>query len=233
MRRAASLRSGIPAGGRSAGFSLVEVLVAATLLALLSAFLLGGLSLGIRAVAASDRHQDRSDQLANAYEFIRQQLARAQPIYEAARGQQPSSLMFHGSRDGIAFVNVAPPYLVDAAYQQFDIHLDRHPDRNRLVVRWHALRRWSASGGAAHNSLLLDGVASAIFGYFGRSAAGGAQRWMPEWTSQTLPLLVRLRLTFDDEAAPDLVVALRLADTSSRDDCPTGPGNGRKCPAAP
>ena len=217
---------------RSAGFSLVEVIVAATLLALLSSLLLGGLHLGVRVMEAGNRRQDRTERLTAAYNFMRQQLARAQPMFEIADAEN-RALMFDGAPDRVTVVSIAPDYLFNTAYQRLTIRLEHNASGKRLVARWRAMQRWTDGEPPAHTSILLSGLAAAEFTYFGQSQKGGPGRWASEWRSpRALPLLVRVHLAFaDGDVAPDLTVALRLADALGRSECASSGDRNRECGA--
>lgn len=203
-----------PQASASAGFTLVEAVVALTLFALLSVFLFGGLRFGNRAVALGTDAIERTSSLALAEGFLRQQLAGAQPLPMQGSDSQPT-VAFDGAPDRLEFVTLPPAYLAHGGFHWLRVGVEeRH-----LLVRWEAVqtagRESEPAGGGG--SVLLDGVAAIDLAYFGAQADGEAPAWHDHWQDATaLPALVRLRIAFaDGRQGPELIVAPRLAETAA------------------
>lgn len=202
---------------RSAGFTLVEALVALTLFALLSVFLFGGLRFGNRAVGLGTDAIERASGLALAEGFLRQQLAAAQPLpMEGSDGQV--TVAFDGAPDRVQFVTMPPAYLARGGFHWLRLALE---DR-RLIVRWEpaqASGRESAPavGGASGASVLLEGVGDIALSYFGAREDEKVPTWHDRWQdAAALPDLIRLHIAFaDGRPAPDLLVATRLAEIAA------------------
>jgi general secretion pathway protein J len=203
-----------PIDAKSAGFTLLELLVAVSLLALLSVLLFGGLRIGLRSANAVDRRVDHTAQIAQAYDFMQNVLADARPLPIAADTLQ-SPIDFSGEPDRLSFVAVPPDDVGLGGFQLFRVALDGRGDDRRLVVSWQQIKRAGAATEPAmlQPSVLLDGVSSVDFAYFGMADPNRPPEWLNHWTDRlALPQLVRVRLTMADHwRAPDLVVAPRLA----------------------
>lgn len=202
-----------PVRRKDAGFSLIEVVVATTLLAFLAMLLLGGLSFGVRVMETGATRADRNAQLAGAYGFIRRQVAQALPLYRMVDGKHVD-IMFDGRADLVAFANVAPEHLPEAGYQRLTLQVEREGSGGRLVARWANLPHWSAAPPEARDTVLLEDISKAAFSYYGRTAPNSPPVWTHKWGAKgALPRLLRLQLTFADGTdAPELTIALRLAD---------------------
>ena len=199
---------------RSTGFTLVELLIAITLFALLSVMLFGSLRFGIRATDQGTLRMERLAEIAAATNFLRTQLSDAQPLTKNdADGTQ--SVAFDGERDRLEFVGLPPAYLAPGGWHTLEFVTERSGRFQHLAVR---LRTLSASDpssalSASRGSVLLDHVRSVAFSYFGKAGNEDTAQWHDEWQGAAyLPALVRLRIAFDDGGqAPDIVIAVRPA----------------------
>jgi general secretion pathway protein J len=202
----------------SSGFTLIEMLVALTLFALLSVMLLGGLRFGTRATSAGTAQQEWSAEIATSANFLRNQLADAQPIDIGGDPAQPA-IAFDGSADSVEFVGLPPAHLALGGLHKFTVTVEKNDAGVRqLVVIWRLIRSdgTSTTLSAPHRSVLLDHVAAVEFSYFGGSTSDATPDWHDTWNDMPqLPLLIRLRIAFaDGRRAPDMIVALRTAVAS-------------------
>lgn len=196
------------------GFTLVELLVAVSLVALLSVLLFGGLRLGLRTADAVDGRVDHTAQIALAYDFMQNELTDARPL-PVALDSTPSPIDFTGEPNAVSFVAVPPADVALGGFQLLRVAMEGEGQRRRLVVSWHQVPRGPAASEPSmlQPSVLLDGVRSVDFAYFGVADPNRPPAWMDHWTDrQALPQLVRLRIALADGwSGPDLIVAPRLA----------------------
>ncbi len=209
-----------------AGFTLIEVLIAVSLLSLLTMLLMGGVRFGVRVMDSETRRVDRTMQLSAALGFLRERLEQAQPLGLPVDEKGNAPVVFVGEPDKLTFVGVTPPYLAIGGYELVTIHVDRRDGQERLVATWHPYRRTALREGnqqpsarretAGRDTVLFGDAVAVEFNYFG-SAAGEPSHWQPEWRDRpTLPALVRIRVTLrDGDPTPELVVALRLDGDAS------------------
>ncbi|HLG90394.1 MAG TPA: prepilin-type N-terminal cleavage/methylation domain-containing protein [Alphaproteobacteria bacterium] len=203
----------MPPRRRSQGFTLVELLIAITLFALLSTLLFGSLRFGTRATDSGTARMERTAELATATNFLRNQLSDAQPLPMSDGGNQ--SVAFDGEPDSLEFVGLPPAYLAPGGWHVLQLVTEKQGRRSRLMLRMRLIFTdgRSAAVSDARSSVLLDHVKMVEFAYFGALENEEKPEWHERWQGAPhLPRLVRLRITFaDGEEAPDLIIALRPA----------------------
>jgi len=202
----------------SEGFSLLEMLVALTLFGLVTVMLFGGLQLGTRVMESGGKRSDQASRLSVASEFLRGQLAQAQPVErvegERVNGKKP--LEFDGTSDGIAFVGPTSAYQPVGGLQSLNIYTDRQSGKAQLIADWRPYRTGiqEPSDDPGRRSVLFDDISAVELAYFGTTVSTEKPRWRHEWRDQpALPNLIHMRVSFrDGRTAPDLFVALKLAE---------------------
>jgi len=208
---------------REHGFTLVEMLISMLILVLVTGMLLDGLHLVTHHVGYESARRDRSSQIALVQNFLRAQLADAQPIARVAKAR--AMVDFTGGVHHLAVVSPAPPGVAFGGFDNISVAFDAGAGATggTLQADWQPYRAppgdaadedgSSANWRKMTSHMLLDHVTSAAFSYFGSKAAGEPPAWHDTWQQMTtLPMLVRLSVAFSDgRTMPDLIVALRLA----------------------
>jgi general secretion pathway protein J len=199
---------------QSAGFTLIEMLVALALLGLLSTLLFGGFRLGLRTWEAGDRKLDHADEIMAVQGFLRRELAQT---YAVAQGLgQP--LAFWGEADSVVFFAPLPERgNIGGLYALKIAAIGSGGNGHRLQVGWQLFRSDMAISrdfAPDQTNLLLDGVESISFSYFGNLTAGAPAEWHDQWVDRlSLPILIRMTVQFRPDAGrqwPPFTVALKL-----------------------
>lgn len=202
--------------GATKGFTLLETVIALTLLAVMLAMLFGGLRAGVRAWDAGSGRGDRADQVLLTAAFVRKELTAAFPW----RFKDPLQvkLAFRGERESVRFVSMRPAELDGGglAFVSFVYEPGQGAAGGRLVMR----REFAASGATDFSAVdaakpfpVLEGVSAARFSYFGAENDAVAPAWSDRWEfDQRTPSHVKIELSLADTRLPDLVVALRLGE---------------------
>ncbi len=174
---------------RSKGFTLLEVLVALAVLALLSGLLAAGVRLVLRVRGTEARVLHRHDDLDATDRALRALVGGMEP---GAVGAPP---LIAGSADRLAFSAVLPQGAGIPGVA--DLLLALAPD-HRLVLRYtpHRHVRLLGPSPPVREATLLDGVARLDLAYWPRTPPWG---WLGTWDGPLLPALVRIRIVF----APD------------------------------
>ncbi|MFI4986211.1 MAG: prepilin-type N-terminal cleavage/methylation domain-containing protein [Alphaproteobacteria bacterium] len=197
----------------AAGFTLLEVLVALALLALVSAMLAGGIRFGARAWEAQDERLAAASELDAVRSLVRQLIAAGEPLALAGVGPESAPLYLDGRRDSITLVTDLPEAL--AGRDLYDATLTL-ASAGRLVLRWRPHLRKPEVGAAAPwtETEMLRGVAAIDLQYYAPASEDEPGRWLADWRQPAaLPALVRMRLSFapgDRRRWTELVAALPI-----------------------
>ena len=187
-----------------AGFTLVELLVAVTLLGFVSVLLFGGLRLGTR-VWERTRTGFESDRAVHAAEAaMADAIGHAYPRL-VRKSPTESEVAFTGSSSNIALT----AWSGDAGLASVVIATKQDGQRLVLTVASHP----ELQNDAAPSTTVLAGVASVAFGYFGVAAGEKGPRWHSDWQGQrVLPSLVRIAVRMQDgrQTPLDLIVTPRI-----------------------
>ena len=194
---------------KAAGFTLVEILVAITLLGLLMAALFGGVQLGVRAWEVSEEQLDESSRLSTVQGFLRERLAQAYLLddYAPRADARPA---FAGEPDRLSFVTLMPEHL-GGGLQRMVLAVTATGERSDLAVAWWPaeLDPAAVDPGVLGSRALLADVAELRLAYFGSASRDLTPAWHEVWEQPFLPQLVRVQLRFRDQDVrswPDLIV---------------------------
>lgn len=213
------------------GFTLVEMLVSMALLSVLATVLFGNVSVGIKAFQSGSAHAVDAEQCMIAQNLLRQMIRDAYPLFLSNSRNRPH-VDFTGARESMSFLGNTPMVIADGGRHRFNLFINRHHDKNDLVLTSAAELTNHTSDPMPVKTVVIGDIDQVRFSYFGIARAGQAAQWHDEWTQQNeLPKLVRIRVTFrknDARSWPDLIIAPRISvDVSCTYDPVTARCRGR------
>jgi general secretion pathway protein J len=213
------------------GFTLLELLVALVLLALMSSLLFGTLSLSATTWDRGEAKAAQANDMRLAEEFLRQALTAQHPLRLHKAVDQP--LYFQGDRESLAFAAAMPGRAGGGIYY-FRLVVTPSGDTSRLTLA-RLIPDYAATAlpdfGGADQSVLADGIAEVRFSYFGRDPNSNdvnATSWRDRWEDpQLLPLMIRVDVKPAKGAPwPSLVVEPKLAPEAG---CRAWDSNRNRC----
>jgi general secretion pathway protein J len=188
---------------REAGFTLVEMLVAMTLLGFLTVLLFGGLRLGTRTWERTQQSYAGERALQSVSRLLAANIAQTYPL-QLRDASGHVRIDFDGRAHALSWISAAPT--ARGAMTRLRLRADNEAGAVTIAAGDEL-----ASGATPHR---LAGIAALQIRYFGRRADDKAPRWGDDWHDQPwLPTLIRLRLQFQDRAIAwrEIVVAPRLS----------------------
>lgn len=192
---------------RQAGFTLLELVVAITLMGLVLVVLYSGLRLGLNGWDSGEQRAEATNRLRLAQEFLRRQLMQSLTVY-AINEEQKRVVAFAGQPDRIEFV--APMLAQLGRGGLYRVRVEAHD--NRLWIRWRPYLPTDPEAGEEQETVLLEDVSGVEWAYFGpeqESQLESPPHWRSNWmNAQRRPQLVRLNLHLRGQPWPDLVAAL-------------------------
>lgn len=202
---------------RSAGFTLVELLLAITLMSILLGLTYTGLSAATRSSQRGELLLAAGGELRSSHQFIRRQLNQMLPLSFAETDElQPLRVVFEGDARRIKYVAPMPGYLGVGGPQVQLVEIVDGDDGELLVQFSHALLQGFTEDRLYDRDpvILLTGVSSAGFEFLGKDEQGELTGWVSSWDQQEfLPVAVRLDIAFNDELNlqwPDLAAGVRV-----------------------
>jgi len=188
------------------GFTLVELLVAMTVLAFLTVLLFGSLRFGARAWERGSSNSSGMQEVRQVQGVLRRELEQAYPLYDASGARR---IAFSGDAAGVHLLAPAPRALIGAGLARIAFERRRNGTTFDLVMR--AAPELAAGGDGAFEQALMRNLAAVRFSYFGAETAGAAPVWRDRWAAPlAMPQLVRVEVQFpkgDSRAWPQLAVA--------------------------
>jgi general secretion pathway protein J len=199
-----------------AGFTLLEVLIASTLMMVMMTLLLGSLRMAAGSWDAGDKQSEQLSRLLVTQNFLRAQLSGLRPFVRPKSALDPSNtpmtLYFHGGPDWVEYATALPPQAHGGVYL-LRIFIEGQKNDKRLMISI----RPAAGNNDAENSgsqsiedvVLLEHVQTLRFSYFDKPALGGLgmSPWLSSWTGNTLPWLIKIQIADGAVNWPEMIIA--------------------------
>jgi general secretion pathway protein J len=206
------------------GFTLVELLVALTLLALISAVLYGSLTLAAESWDRGEAKSEQTRQMRFTAEFLRATFTGAYPL-RATSGEE-SPFPFNGGDTWVEFPALLPRRIGGGLYYFRLALVPKDQDTQLVLAR--VIPNYGSNApadfGHAEVSILAEGIKTIRMRYFGSTYEPGpdtnAPKWRDRWDDRLQwPNLIRVDVTtLKGDAWPPLVVELKLATQTMCDE---------------
>ena len=195
------------------GFTLIEVVIATSLLALGLAIAFGTLRSAGHATAKAEAAAQREERLRAAQGFLRAQLSAALPIPFEFDGESGAATFLRAQPGKLEFVGTMPGYLARGGPYLQTLEFVRGAEGTQLRFQHQLLSADGPMDAEREPVVLLDGIEEGSFEVRTIDEQSRPGRWQERWeVSAQLPPQVRVRVRFREPQRrwPELVVATRL-----------------------
>jgi general secretion pathway protein J len=206
--------------GRPRGFTLIELMVALALFAMLSGILFGSLRLAGRSADAGEEKAQASSGMRLASDYLREQLTSQHP--QRMRKMLEFPILFGGTGEELRYAATLPGRVGVGGMWYYKLALSNVPGKEQTAL---VLERvmpdldapsMPSFGSDAERSVLADDIKALKIAYLGRdrgASADQAPTWRNRWDdTQLLPILVQIEvIPRRGEPWPPIVVAPRAA----------------------
>jgi general secretion pathway protein J len=210
---------------RAAGFTLVELLLALTLMSMLLALAYGGLRAATRATDRGQTILEDSSRIRMAHQFVRKQLNQMSPLAFDVSDDGAERTVFVGEAHRIRYVAPMPGYLGFGGPQVQELAIVRGQDSYELVLSHALLQDFKEENLYERDPIpLLGDIESAEFKFLGVDENGQLTGWNSAWEDgATLPRSVSLEIEFKEDVYikwPLLTAAVRIDPSALADLAP-------------
>ncbi len=203
------------------GFSLMEIIVAITLLSVIMAMIYGGIHTSRKMAAKGTDRINATNEIRMVQELIRRQISRILPM--AFKEQDGEFVIFEGDEDHIMYVSPMPGYLGNGGPHVQLIEIVNEKG-GKILQFSHWLLNDSLDGDSFEDSeqepvVLLQNIDFAEFSFVKLNEEGEVGDWESDWEEpENTPLMVKLDIEMNEGAImtwPMMQVALMLDSTAT------------------
>jgi len=176
------------------GFTLIELTIAMTLMALIATILYGGFYLSNRAVEKSQARSEESQKLRSGEDLLATYVRSAYPYRSSPRN---SSIFFSGEEDGLTFISALSLGMGGRGMAEVSISLGREEDGAGILILEEKtpvrLEDEEKGTGFKNSVVLRKGVSRIRLEYLDSNR--NEESWVEQWDGgerRTLPRAVRL-----------------------------------------
>ena len=211
---------------RQRGFTLIEVLIAMTLLSIMVVLLFSSLRICAQSWEQGETKINEVNEVAVVYGFFQRHLASAIPLWNDFSEQKTSGTMapaerdnktfsFQGNKQSLQFVSVFPASAGRSGMQLFSIAPD-----NEQALKVTLTPFFPTNEGEAwqqEEAVVLKQVTEFSLAYFGDADGVGEYRWHEQWLeNRTQPSLVKITISTENGIFwPEMIIAVKIASADS------------------
>ncbi len=179
------------------GFTLLELLLAISLMSMITGSILGGISLG-RRTWETTRASEALDEVENALRSATSLIARSVSLVVMTQNAETTAAQFQGTPEACRFISLSEGGAQWGGLLLTEIGGDASGGGPELAVWTQAFRPapgFAVNRDVMRKTVILKGVASFELSYFGVLEQGKPPVWTPNWIKRAnLPKLIRVKI---------------------------------------
>ncbi|MFI3154679.1 MAG: prepilin-type N-terminal cleavage/methylation domain-containing protein [Methylococcaceae bacterium] len=207
---------------RQYGFTLIEVLIAMTLLSIMVVLLFSSLRICAQSWEQGENKITEVNEVAVVYNFFQRHLSSAIPLWDDFTKKEERTFSFQGKKQSLQFVSAFPASAGRSGMQLFSIEQQQEDDEQ--VIKVTLTPFFPAAEGEEWQSeevVLLRHVSDFSLSYFGVAVDdGGENSWQDEWLERDAqPQLVKISISTENGVFwPEIIIELKVAGGAGGED---------------
>lgn len=198
------------------GFTLIEVLIAMTLLSIMVVLLFASLKICADSWEQGERQITEVNDVAAVFNFFQRNLPVARPLWNDFNKEE-RVFSFQGRKQDLQFVSAFPASAGRAGLQLFSVEL--HNENREQVVKVTLTPFYPVAEGEEwrkEEEVLIKHVKAFSLAYFGSDDEQAENRWQDEWVQRDRqPDLVKISIELDNEKFwPEMIFDLKIAGST-------------------
>lgn len=205
------------------GFTLLELLIAITIMGFILTLLFSGFSLASRSWDQAERYIDENSQIQTGLRFIRRLVMQAYP--HRWKNTTSQSIAFLGTSSSLHFIAELPTHL-GGGLQQIFLDVEEVEGKSSLILRYLPLDHSAPEFEKiidAKPYVVISEAQKITFMYFGQESsntgvvADAPPVWLTQWENPVvLPAMVRIRVEFAQQATDLLITPMVTSPNGCR-----------------
>lgn len=210
----------MPQRNTNAGFTLIEVLIAMTLLGVMVVLLFTSMKICADSWQKGEDKISQVNDTAVVYQFFQHHVGSAKPVWNDF-SEDNQDFAFQGKSQELQFVSAFPASAKKSGLQLFSLNLIKDDDGQRLQVS--IIPFYPVAKGEEWRKeevTLLEHVRNFSLSYFALDESQTEGAWQEDWLEQeTLPRLVRIKIETEDGSYwPEMIIPLKAEPTEAGPD---------------
>lgn len=203
------------------GFTLVEMLVALSVSALLVSLVYGAVRVGQRSARALGVQTTQAEVMRIGWQFLHDALTQARPVPDPSDPQSRTS--FEGMAHTLSFVADMPAYMGLGGLMRITLEIE-DTDTGRQLVLSRQRFGTTMQEDSAERAVLVEELDTLAITYFGLVKGDGVPDWYGNWddSQRTLPNLLRISVKPGNGPAwPELIASPMMGAQPLQKSVPT------------
>ncbi len=187
------------------GFSLIEVLIALSLLSVMMLMLFASLRISAKSWDKGESKLVEVSEMTSVHNFFHNQLAASLPLWDDFI-EENKQFSFQGSKQELQFIASLPASSGRLGLQRFNIRLENNKIKVAIKPFYPTLvgKKWQIE-----DVVLIDNISMLTISYFGNEKIKDIGEWQNEWAYDHLPQLIAIDIkTLKENYWPQIILKL-------------------------